>query len=234
MGGQVHIIPAAGLATRMGGLPKFLLPVGSSGKPLLRSHLEMSHSANLEAVVMLHPRLFEFGKELIGSWNFPNVRVFSVESPTMTKTVKEAIRLSKTQETIFSISMPDTFFSNPDSFKGSFLLDLRKKAPSLALWRIREDQAGKLGQVLISRDSSFVLDMIDKDPNCGYRHIWGMMALHRELIEKFNESNSHPGISLGEYLKSGLKISWVETVGDYLDCGTPTEYYRAFADNLGT
>lgn len=228
----MHIIPAAGSATRMGGIPKFLLPVGSSGKPLLKSHLEMSHGANLESVVMLHPTLFEFGKELIGSWNFPNVRVFSVESATMTKTVKEAIRLSKTKENIFSISMPDTFFSNPDSFRGSFLLDLRRKAPSLALWRIREDQAGKLGQVLINRDSGLVLDMIDKDPNCAYEHIWGMMAVNRELILKFNENDPHTGISLKESLKLGVDISWVETPGDYLDCGTPTEYYRAFSNNL--
>ena len=228
----MHIIPAAGSATRMGGIPKFLLPVGSSGKPLLRSHLEMSQSANLETVVMLHPTLFEFGKELIGSWNFPNVRLFGVESPSMTKTVIEAIRLSETQETIFSISMPDTFFSNPNSFEGSFLLDLRRKAPSLAIWQIHENQAGKLGQVLIDRDSGYVADMIDKDPNCGYAHIWGMMALNRELIEKFNENDPHPGISLKESLKSGVNISWVEASGDYLDCGTPKEYYRAFSNNL--
>jgi hypothetical protein len=52
MGGQVHIIPAAGSATRMGGIPKFLLQVGSPGKSLLKPHLEMSLAANLSARVI--------------------------------------------------------------------------------------------------------------------------------------------------------------------------------------
>jgi hypothetical protein len=151
----------------------------------------------------------------------------------MTKTVKEAVRLSQTNDNVFSISMPDTFFSDPNSFDGSFLLALRKLAPSLALWQIREDQIGKLGQIQIDSVSGFVKDMIDKDPDCKYPHLWGMMAIGRQLLEEFDEKDSHPGISLRSKVEMGLRVSHVQAVGDYLDCGTPSEYYRAFSTNIG-
>ena len=228
----MHILPAAGSATRMGGIPKFLLPIGSSGKPLIRLHLEMAQKAQLETVVMLNPQLFDYGNELIHSWKLPGVSVFKVLSPTMTKTAKVALELSGSKDEVISISMPDTFFDALISDDNYLLPTIRKNAPSLAVWKIREDQRGKLGQVETSKDLVTVLSLVDKNPTCPFDYSWGMMAIPSSQLLNFDELDSHPGISLAKELKNGLKVSCTPTTGDYLDCGTPAEYYLAVSKNL--
>lgn len=220
----MHIIPAAGSATRMGGIPKYLLPANLSADPIIKFHLQMAHEAKLDCILVTHPSLSEFVGELIRTWNFPNVHVLPIVSKSMTFTVLEATKLFDSEVDVFSISMPDTYFEKSNGFSSEFLLELRSSAPSLGLWRIQDSQIGKLGQVDIDFKTKRAIGMMDKNPHCDFEFSWGMMALNRQIIQALNEDDAHPGISL-ERLLDLEHVSYSIATGSYIDCGTPGEYF---------
>jgi len=220
----MHIIPAAGSATRMGGIPKYLLPANLNADPIIKFHLQMAHEAELDCIVVTHPSMTEFVRELIRTWKFSNVHVLPLISKSMTFTILEAIKLFDSKVDVFSISMPDTFFEESNGFRSDFLLQLRSCAPSLGLWRIQDSQIGKLGQVKIDFDSKRVVSMMDKNPYCDFEFSWGMMALNLHTIQALHEDDAHPGISF-EKLLDLEHISYSLATGSYIDCGTPKEYF---------
>jgi UTP-glucose-1-phosphate uridylyltransferase len=223
----VHIIPAAGSATRMGGIPKYLLPVGEKGTPLIKLHIEMALNARLDTVVAVHPSLYPYICELISSWSMSSVKVVAVVSPTMTTTVKEAVNKSKFDHEIVSVSMPDTYFSDFGTLHAEALSEIRRQSPCLGLWRIQQNQIGKLGQVDLDKNEEFVVEMVDKDASCSFPYSWGMMSFSRHILDLFDPTDSHVGISLKKHLENGLAIRHVTITGKYFDCGTPFEYFAA-------
>lgn len=88
----MHIIPAAGTASRFGGLPKYLLPSNPEGKSLLSLHIDASLRADIgEIRIVVHPSMFQFVSDLLSSK--PNrIRLQRVETMTMTETIKSALQ----------------------------------------------------------------------------------------------------------------------------------------------
>lgn len=220
----MHIIPAAGSATRMGGIPKYLLPTNLNADPIIKFHLQMAQEAELGCAVLTHPSMTQYVGELISNWRFSNVHVLPLLSKSMTFTVIEAIKLFHSNHDVFSISMPDTYFEDSNGFSAEFLLQLRGNAPSLGLWRIQDSQIGKLGQVDIDFDSMRVVKMVDKNPLCDFKFSWGMMALNGQAIQSLHEDDAHPGISFEKLIDHEFISSSLAT-GSYIDCGTPSEYF---------
>ena len=120
--------------------------------------------------------------------------------------------------------MPDVYISNKKS-----LIILNKKFNEykcdilLGIFKIREDQRGKLGQVKFDENNNLV-DVIDKDKKCTYKWAWGIMQWNRKLFEYINPMESHIGYSLLPALKNGLNIKVQKIDGTYYDCGTLDEY----------
>jgi hypothetical protein len=227
-----HVLPAAGSATRIGGLPKYLLPLGRSAKPLLFFHLRMAEQNHCPTILVVHPSLLTYVSDLCSSWSFKNLRLEEFVSTSMTETCLYAAR-ELSGEDVVSISMPDTFFSEmTEGTSFNPLQNFQGKAPALALWEIQKSQLGKLGQVLIEKDSGRVLEMVDKDENCTHDKSWGMLSLKVSLLRQFPVTDSHPGISLAKALKAGLSINSIFLPGRYWDCGTPEEYSVALQLSL--
>ncbi len=227
-----HIIPAAGSATRIGGLPKYLLPMGKQARPLLFFHIKMALNCNFPVLVGVHPSMFEFVAELCSSWKFSDVKIIAIHSQTMTETcIRMAIDLPDTATV--SISMPDTFFTEMNNIEiFTILAELQEKVPSLALWKIQTSQIGKLGQVEIDASANKIVRIVDKDLSCTFESSWGMIALPLSILRTFSILDPAIGMSLEKLISVGSSLNYLEIPGKYFDCGTIVEYREALDSSL--
>jgi hypothetical protein len=209
------IIPAAGLATRMRGIPKFLLPCDSTYNTLIEGHIS-ALLQNCETIwIPTRPEMVL----LLDSLGLAKDRVILLPMTTenMTQTVSRVLQIAKTES--FHLVMPDTFFLGEKPYA---TLNPSPKIVDLACWKIREEQKGKLGQVLIQDEN--VIDMKDKDPSCDYEYSWGALTFNRELLNYAHSTDPHIGYAVLAALKSGENVSARIMHGKYFDCGTPSEY----------
>jgi hypothetical protein len=222
-----HIIPAAGSASRIGGLPKYLLPVGKLALPLLFFHIKMAQNCNYPVRIAVHPSLAEYISELCLNWGFIDAKVISIQSKTMTETCLHMTSDLPESATV-TISMPDTFYTQMNSIDTlTSLIKLQEIAPSLALWKIQASQIGKLGQVEIDASASKIMRIVDKDLSCTFESSWGMIALPLSILRTFSILDPAIGMSLEKLISVGLNLNYLEIPGKYFDCGTITEYREA-------
>jgi len=211
------LIPASGSATRMRGLPKFLLPSGKDGLSLLEVHISnVAHFAS-EILIGVNPIFFnivmEAGLELHGACVFP------MQTLTMTETVLNLAGKSDSER--FTVLMPDTAFSSVSSYQFAKMNhDL-----NLSLWKIRIDQYGKLGQVSLNKEGT-VIDCIDKDSTCTYEHAWGALTFNKKFINLLRPEFPHIGYGIVAAIEAKLDVFGTIVDGSYWDCGTPSEYIQ--------
>lgn len=209
------IIPAAGLATRMRGIPKFLLPCDSTYNTLIEAHISALLQTCETVWIPTRPEMIL----LLDSLGLAQDRVVLLPMTTenMTQTVSKVLQIAKTEN--FHLVMPDTFFHGEKPYA---TLNANPDLVDLACWKIRDDQKGKLGQVLIQDKKA--IDIQDKDPKCSYEHSWGALTFNRELINYSESSDPHIGYAIRTALKNGETITARVMHGQYFDCGTPNEY----------
>lgn len=209
------LIPAAGYATRMNGMPKFLLPINLSGQSLLFKHIKLA-SGFYEKIRIATREEFSplLNRELLGE----NVEITLMSTRTMSETILNLARESKSDH--FGLVMPDTFFlgGSPHSFLTSQRNDL-----GIAAWKIRPEQRGKLGQLEIAGDSA--TKVVDKDPNCDFPYAWGALSFSRDFLQLIEVEMPHIGYGIPEWLSSKGVNSCEIIDGEYYDCGTPSEYF---------
>lgn len=215
---MIHtILPASGLATRMRGLPKFLLPCSVEYQTLLERHIHEALQFSEVVWIPTRPDLAPLLESL--GLSSDRVVILSMATETMTETVARVASLSSADR--FIVAMPDTYFLG----ESPWALLASSSAPiHLSCWEIRPEQAGKLGQVLIS--DGRVVDSRDKDPNCTYMHSWGALAFDREMLDYADLSFPHVGYLLKPALDDGRTITANVADGKYFDCGTPSEYLQ--------
>lgn len=209
------LIPASGSAQRMRGLPKFLLPSGIMDLTLIELHIQNVSDYADEILIGVNPIFLDI--VLNAKLNLQKARVIPLETKTMTETVLNLINFSNGSR--FTIIMPDTVFESNECYDfGRLQSDL-----DLSLWKIRRDQYGKLGQVLIAPDGR-VLDCVDKNPECRYEYSWGALTFNRKFLQCLDSEFPHVGYGILEALKMHLNINSIVLPGRYWDCGTPAEY----------
>jgi hypothetical protein len=222
------ILPASGSATRMRGLPKFLLPCDDDYLSLLERHIENLLESCETVWVPVRPDLVH----LVESLKIPEERVviLTMTTQSMTETVRRVVELSSGSR--FVVAMPDTYFYGELPYQH---LVESKQPMSLACWKIRPEQYGKLGQVeIFPADASepesgisregFVTKAEDKNPECRYPYSWGAMAFDREMIDFAADEMPHTGYLLPKIIEQGIPIGAKVMDGEYFDCGTPAEY----------
>ena len=217
------ILPAAGLATRMRGLPKFLLPCSTDYTTLLERHITSLLEVCERVWIAVRPET----AALVDILQIAQDRVIMVNlrTETMSETVLKVIGLSMAES--FVVVMPDTYFldEQPYEYLGNLEQGMR-----VAAWNIREDQIGKLGQIELDINSSKVISSKDKDPTCDYPFAWGAVAFDRSVSEHIDPASPHIGFIIPEVIRSGKKISAKVMEGSYFDCGTPREYFAMLAE----
>lgn len=214
------IIPAAGTASRMRGLPKFLLPTNSPNVSLIERHLLQLRNHFDEILIGVNPDFSKLIRTVLPEDE--KLKIHDISTQTMMETVSKLTELSDSN--YFVLIMPDTFFSKYDSLLQFLDLDFQEEA-SLICWKIQEFQLGKLGQVKLDKNNRLV-DIQDKNPLCDYNLFWGATSFTRGHLESARNSDPHIGYLFQRLIEHGTCVMGVEVDGDYFDCGTQDEYIR--------
>ena len=187
------IIPAAGFALRMKGMPKFLLPSSKHYESLLEIHLNNLKTICDKIWVPTRPEIIQ----LLDSLGFTDedIIIFPTITDTMSETVNKVLNVSNSEN--FILIMPDTFFYGDKPYE---VLDPSPEIADVACWKIRSEQKGKLGQV--KQNSKYIEDIKDKSKDCDYEYSWGCFTFSREL-EKYIVSKDP---MLAMLLKMQLKM----------------------------
>ena len=216
---KVGVIPAAGLASRMAGLPKFLLPILQGDQTLLDWHVDRQSAVVDRVVVVTRPQ----NAHLLEKHTFDShVTVVAATTSTRSETVMRIIGAFPAEQ--YLLGMPDTYYLGHDPYPDLVSNDPQEDVIArLALWRIRDDQKGKLGQVALDA-SGRVMDMVDKQPTCSYDLSWGALAFRPELAGYINLEHPHIGYAVEKALRQGRHVEGICVDGKYFDCGTPAEF----------
>ena len=216
------LIPAGGSATRLGGIPKFFLPLNNDSF-LLKNHIDnLNNISDVEIIVGINEKFSESINDL-----FQNIKIKTVDSHSMLDTVTQ---LELSQENNSIVIMPDTYFSDYEIVKKVInRLEISNNDIVLGVWHIEESQKGKLGQCVISNDK--VTRIIDKDKNCNEELFWGLIAWKPTFTKFIKSEDSHFGISINRAIENNLSVGFLISDSQYYDCGTFSEY-KYMLDNI--
>lgn len=212
----------------MGGLPKFLLPLPSKNDvnidsqhalpdTLLGFHVELGLECTDLTLISSRPEnMLPLMKYAIPG----RVEIVCMETHTMSETVQRMSTM--VHSTQYLVTMPDTFFAKSDFKLESLKID-GDEGLRLALWPVKQDQIGSVGQVEIGLDG-LVKKHSDKDPNCEFPQVWGALSFRSESLELIDPSEPHVGFMIPRALEQSIAVSGNLIKGEYIDCGTPEGY----------
>jgi len=205
----IGVLPASGKASRIGGIPKFCLPI-SDERSLLQWHVEQMLEVCDEVRVSTRAEWVP----IIQNMDM-NIKLIVREPSTMSDAVK--FMVGEYNDTVL-VGMPDTYILNAPGniYKGLFKEDTADLV--LGVWECSEGLKGRVGQLLISNGK--VMDSEDKVDNCDYPDMWGTMLFRKNMIRYIDPTLDHPGKQIKEWLSQSANIRAVRPGGQYMDIGT--------------
>ncbi len=249
----VGIIPAAGLASRIGALPcsKEIYPIGfdpnRGGQPkaVSRYLLEKMQSAGIEKVyIVLRAGKWDIPAHLM-SGPIPGMHLAYLvldKSGSVPFTIDQAYPFIR--ESIVALGFPDIYFEANDVYQ-KILERLKTAASDVVLGLFPADRPDKTDMVEVDSRSQ-ARDIIIKPKQTALSHTWGIAAwspgftefLHRQVAERqLSHLQSHEwfvGDVIRAAIDAGLKVEAVQ-VSDrpFLDIGTPDDLLRAVKGLVG-
>jgi hypothetical protein len=204
----VGVLPASGRASRIGGIPKFCLPI-SDERSLLQWHVEQMLEVCDEVRVSTR---FEW-VPIIKNMDM-NIKLIVREPSTMSDAVK--FMVGEYNDTVL-IGMPDTYIHGSQK---NIYKEMINTPGDLVLgtWDCHEDLRGRVGQVLLSGNK--VLSSMDKTSTCEYPHMWGTMLFRKNLVRYIDPGLDHPGKQIQEWIDMNLDVRAAKPGGKYMDIGT--------------
>lgn len=204
----IGVLPASGKASRIGGIPKFCLPI-SDQRSLLQWHVEQMLEVCDEVRVSTKAEWIP----IIQNMDM-NIKLIALEPSTMSHAVKFLV--GDYNDTVL-IGMPDTYIHNTQK---NIYKEMINTPGDLVLgsWECTEDIKGRVGQILLSGDK--VIGSADKSIDCMYPDMWGTMLLRKNLVRYIDTDLDHPGKQISEWIDMNLDIRAVRPGGKYMDIGT--------------
>jgi hypothetical protein len=203
------LLPASGSASRIGGLPKFMLPIEDNFS-ILQWHVSLMN----EACDKVRVSTRECWMPLVTPLNL-GADIYVKEPSTMSDAVLE---MSRDRDDAVIIGMPDVYIHNSEN---NFYKDMLESDGDivLATWDYkRKTMKGKVGQVLVDR-FSYVRQVIDKDPTCEFDQMWGAI-LFRNGLERIDVDGGSVLKDLNKWIAEGVSVKAVAMSGEYIDSGT--------------
>lgn len=205
----IGVLPASGRSSRVGGIPKFCLPI-SDERSLLQWHVEQMLEFCDEVRVSTRSEWVP----IVENMNM-NIKLIVHEPSTMSEAIK--FMIGEYNDTVL-VGMPDTYILNA---QGNIYKEMFKETNAdlvLGVWECGDELKGRVGQVQISGNK--VLSSEDKTENCDYPDMWGTMLFRKNMIRYLNPELEHPGKQLKEWIQDGSNILAVRPGGKYMDIGT--------------
>jgi len=218
------LLPAAGSATRMRGLPKFLLPTHASNTSLIERHLNFLGEQFDEILIGINPDFSHLLKSVLDE--SLKLKIVEMKTQTMMETVTNLC--NKSTSASFFLIMPDTFFSNYTEIV-KFICDDNLYDTNLLCWELQDFQKGKLGQVSVNKND-LITDIRDKDSECTYKYFWGAAAFSKDNLRVVDDKEAHVGFMYEKLLARNIKVGAIKIQGSYYDCGTQEEYIRMLTE----
>ncbi len=224
---SILILPIGGSASRMQGLPKFLLPFDAEAL-LIEKHIRAAlESGFSQIVVIVRDAFFKLTSLYLSEYDS---RVQIVKLDGQTKTMCETLlfglknrQFSPNDQIV--VALADTAFESTRYQEiYSTAAELRDD-PFLILFRTAEKQFGRLGQVEMDILGN-VVAMQDKVEGCAFPNFWGIAAFPYYLLEYIDSADAHIGISFQKWLQRGQIVKGIPVKSLYFDCGTFDEYRR--------
>jgi glucose-1-phosphate thymidylyltransferase len=214
----IGIIPAAGSATRMMGLPKMLLPIPDEQFLFHRLCTMLKAAGARQLLVGTTSKTYELLTPLA-----PEGCVFyRVNTKTMSETVLLARDYMDEQENVI-FGMPDTYFEHDLVFE-TLLTQMEQGADAAAaLFHTRPEQRNKLG--MCSAQNGVLLKVVDKPAETDLEWAWGALAWKSTFWQYIRVEDPHVGYALPRALEAGLYVRGIHMPGQYFDCGTSAEYF---------
>ncbi len=214
------ILPAAGMATRMRGLPKFLLPLGDDQGSLLEYHVRLL-SPHVERLIV--PTRQEWSGLLKNFGLGSKVEIVEKKTETLSQTVIEV--LSELDYDSCILGLPDTVFMEGNPYQG--LASFDPPGPLvLACFETKPEQRGLLGSVNFGKDG-VVSHHADKSLPMEWGTHWGAMRFTPQVLELLPSGSATVGVLIDECLGRGIPVRGFVHDSEYYDCGTVAEYAQS-------
>lgn len=204
----IGVLPASGKASRIGGIPKFCLPI-SDDRSLLQWHVNQMLEVCDEVRVSTRPEWVP----IIQNMDM-NIKLIVREPTTMSEAVK--FMIGEYNDTVV-VGMPDTYILNCQTNIYKEMMHQQGDLV-LGLWKCSEGLKGRVGQIATLGDK--VIASKDKTDNCDYPEMWGTMLFRKNLIRYIDPKLNHPGEQIEEWVSSNLDVRGVRPGGEYMDIGT--------------
>lgn len=223
----IGLIPLCGTASRMKGIPKFLLPC-KIDYTLLDNAIDILVKNNINKIAIGVSPLNDIilSTQKLDS-NIVKKQVF--ETKTMAETVYNLILQNYNQNEFFVLVMPDTFFILKNEL--SEMMSLLQNGAELVVivWKIKDYQIGKLGQCLIENGN--IVSVRDKDKNCDYPYFWGVLGWNSSMNKYIDPEWATIGQLINKAIELGITVKAIVADSDYYDCGTFSEYFEMAKNN---
>ena len=218
----IGLLPASGRATRLGGLPKFALPLPGEeayelGSTLLHYHVTEMQKVCDEVRVCTQAHW----APLVEAMMLP-AKIFIRKPTTMTDAL---VYMGGSAAERYIIGMPDTFIRDGKS-PYEALVELHS-AVGIAAFECPQNLKGHVGQLELSQDGR-LLRAEDKVSTCLFSKMWGALSLTGPAWDALDRGLAHPGLQLNEFVERGWDVRAVVCPGEYVDAGRPEGVARLY------
>ena len=213
------IVPAAGHATRMFGIPKWMLP---TPRGVL---LDLAFERLQPVCPTIHAGTHFGYFQLLKDVNQGRAFIYMANTQTMSETVLLARAAAQDQAVAFT--MPDTYIEDDQAFvKLAAALDDGADV-AVGVFRAQPGQHRRGGMVDCS--GGVVRAVVDKPETSGLAWIWGALAWRPVFWPLIDPATPHVGYALPRAIAARMDVRAVMLRGPYWDCGTPDEYFDCIA-----
>ena len=212
---MIALIPAAGTASRFGGIPKMLLP---TPRGTLMSMLLDKLSGDEVHVASASP-VFGVLNALYGD----RCQMHEIApTSTMSQTVLAMQQYAGDRNVVFA--MPDTCFEDYWAFALSLWALEDDAMVAVGMFQARPDQHTEGGMCVVEGDR--VTRIVDKAQERVSDWIWGVMAWKPDFWQYIHEDDPHVGYAAQRLLMAGIEVRAVKLAGGFWDAGTPDRYFK--------
>lgn len=220
---RVGILPASGLATRMSGLPKFMLPYDVGPVSIIQHHVMMMACHVDRVVVTTRSEWFSWLEQNLVE---PKIEIQVIESNSLTETILRGVKGLDLEELV--VGLPDVAIVGENPY-GLTLDHASGPLVTLGAFKTAEVDRGKFGSLQLL-PSGIVGNYADKDPQLEWGFHWGTLLIQREALGMISSKWPTIGELVGEMLRKNLPVAYELLNSLYFDCGTVEGYFRYVRD----